>query len=165
MSFCLDANVFIQAHRVRYPMDFVPGFWDQLLVAAEAGTLFSIHEVFEELKDSGDDLSVWAKAHREVLFRDNGDVATQRAMARVGAAIDERMPAYTDPAKQEFLDGADPWLIAYCLAHDHTLVTEEVGDMKQIKKVRIPDICAAVGVKTLPMIAMLRALKLRLVSG
>jgi len=36
MALCLDANVFIQASRVRYPMDISPGFWDALLDAAPA---------------------------------------------------------------------------------------------------------------------------------
>ena len=165
MSFCLDTNVFIQAHRVRYPMDFAPGFWDGLVTAAQSGELLSIHEVYSELSKSTDDLAAWAKTHRTLIFKNNNDPATQQAMVRVGVEIEARVPKYTEPAKEAFLSGADPWLIAFCLAHGHTLVTEEVGDPRQITKVRIPDICAPLRVSTVPMVAMLRPLKLRLISG
>lgn len=157
--------MFIEAQRVRYPRDVAPGFWDHLLIGADSGEIFSIEAVYEELTAVTDPLSEWVKEHRERLFRENSDEATQLAIPLVGAAIDKRMPAYTDPAKQEFLRGADPWLIAYCRAHGHVLVTEEVDNPLQINKVRIPAICRALEVKTMNMLQMLRAQQVRLVSG
>ena len=29
-KYLLDSNVFITPHRLYYPFDFAPGFWDQL---------------------------------------------------------------------------------------------------------------------------------------
>lgn len=165
MSFCLDANVFIEAHRKRYPMDVAPGFWDALWAAARVGDVFSIDEVFGELKRGGDELSTWAERHRADLFRDNSEPSIQIALAEVARAVDDRRPSYTSAAKSDFFDGADSWLIAYCLVHGHTLVTEETGDPRQITKVRIPDIAAALQVPTIPMLTMIRYLKIQLVLG
>ena len=37
MPYLLDANVFIQASRLHYGMDFCPAFWDWLREQHEAG--------------------------------------------------------------------------------------------------------------------------------
>jgi hypothetical protein len=165
MAFCLDANVFIEAHRVRYPMELAPGFWDALLAAAAAGKVFSIEEVYAELESNDDDLSAWVIMHRAAVFHRNDDAATQQALGDVYAVMEARRPPYRREAKEKFLSGADPWLIAHCLVHAHTLVTEEVGNPNELKKVRIPDIAGPLGVKVVPMLSMLLALKVRLVSG
>src|SRR5258708_7268831 len=103
MALCLDANVFIQAGRVRYPMDISPGFWDALLDAAKRGVVFSIEAVYDELKDSNDEWAEWAKTHHAALFRANSDKATQDALVLVGNVLKTRPPAYRDEAKEAFL--------------------------------------------------------------
>src|SRR5687768_8570051 len=110
MAHCLDANVFIEAHQVRYPMDIAAGFWDGILRAARNGSVFSIERVYAELVESGDELSAWATEHHDELFRRNDDDPTQQAIRDVGAAVDGRMPAYRQEAKDLFNAGADPWL-------------------------------------------------------
>jgi predicted nucleic acid-binding protein len=165
MALCLDANVFIQASRVRYPMDISPGFWDALLDAAERGVVFSIAAVYDELKDSDDELAAWVKTHHAALFRANSDKETQDALVLVGNILETRLPAYRDEAKEAFLRVADPWLVAYCKAHGHTLVTEEVEAPQSVKDVKIPDIYEPLGVPTMTMLGMLRAAKVKLVSG
>ena len=161
MAYVLDANVFIEAQQRHYPMDVVPGFWAALLSLAKAGHVMSLDEVYRELqKGSTDILAEWAKAHREILFRSNEDQATQLAFGE----IEERQPAYFDYAKNRFLDGADPWLISFCLAHGHTLVTHEVPARASQKFVKMPDICALVGVEHIRTVDMLRVLRVRLVQ-
>lgn len=127
MPHCLDANVLIEAHRSRYPMDIVPGFWEALLKAAKAGDVISINAVYDELSSSGDELSAWAEEHRSSLFLPNDDPRTQAAIIEVGRVLDERRPAYRQEAKDVFHAGADPWLAAFCKAQKHILVTEEIG--------------------------------------
>ncbi len=165
MALCLDANVFIQASRGRYPMDIFPGFWDALVDAGKRGDLFSIEAVYDELKDSDDELAAWAKQHHTTLFRSNSDKATQDALVLVGTVLEARQPAYRDEAKEEFLRGADPWLVAYCKAHGHVLVTEEVEAPQSVSKVKIPDVCKPLGVPITNITGMMRAAKAKLVSG
>ena len=43
--YLLDSNVFIEAHRRYYGMDFVPGFWDWLDRAFGMGLVASIERI------------------------------------------------------------------------------------------------------------------------
>jgi len=45
MPYLLDANVFIQASRLHYGMDFCSAFWDWLREQHEAGRVFSIEKI------------------------------------------------------------------------------------------------------------------------
>jgi hypothetical protein len=42
--FCVDANVLVQAHRVLYPQDVAPGFWEAIAGAIEQERVFVVHE-------------------------------------------------------------------------------------------------------------------------
>lgn len=132
---------------------------------AAAGHVLSIEEVYRELRGLDDDLSEWAEANREVLFASNDDEATQQTFADVAVAVDARQPAYRQTAKDQFLSVADPWLVAFCRAHGHTLVTQERGAPDSLRSVKIPDACALVGVRCIGSLELLRALGVRLVQG
>lgn len=61
MPYLLDSNVFIQANRLHYGMDFCPAFWDWLDEQSREGVVFSIEKVAEELQAGDDELSEWAE--------------------------------------------------------------------------------------------------------
>ena len=159
MPYCLDANIFIQSSRARFPIDIFPVFWTTLDAQVAAGTVISIEEVRGEVLRGKDGLADWVKA-RDALFMPNDDAATQGAMVHVAAAVEVKTPPYRQKAKDHFLDHADPWVIAFCQAHSHTLVTEETASPNSLKSVKIPDIASAVGVSVINLNAMLRAMKI-----
>jgi hypothetical protein len=68
MAYLLDADVFIQAKRLHYGMDFCPAFWDWLGEANKAGKVYSIEKVADELMAGGDDLSMWAAERGRTFF-------------------------------------------------------------------------------------------------
>jgi hypothetical protein len=68
MPYLLDANVFIQAKNLHYGLDFCPAFWDWLIEANIASTVFSIEKVGDEVEAGGDDLSTWAAARGPGFF-------------------------------------------------------------------------------------------------
>jgi hypothetical protein len=105
------------------------------------------------------------RENRDVLFRPNDDVETQARFADVAAAMEARMPVYRAEAKELFLAGADPWLIAYAKTHGHTLVSQEQGAPNSGRSVKIPDMCGAVVVPCMRTVDLLRALGVRLVQG
>lgn len=70
---------------------------------------------------------------------------------------------FRDDAKRIFLAGADPWLIAYGLAHGHTVVTHEVHVDGQKNKVKIPTVCKALNVACMRTLEMLRDERVRFV--
>ena len=57
MTYLLDANVFIQAKNLHYGLDFCPTFWDWLVDRNEAGIVFSIERVGDEIDAGRDELS------------------------------------------------------------------------------------------------------------
>lgn len=165
MAYCLDANVLIEAHQRLFPMDVVPGFWDALDDAAKRGEVFVIHEVFREITRGNDGLARWLKARQSCVHDQRGDAATNVRLARIGKVVAERVPQYKPVAIPEFFACADPWLVAYCAAHGHVVVTQEVAEPRRQAKVKIPDVCGAMGVPYINAIALLRTLGVRLVRS
>jgi len=68
MPYLLDANVFIQASRLHYGMDFCPAFWDWLREQHEAERVFSIEKIADELAAGTDELSQWAEQRGRAFF-------------------------------------------------------------------------------------------------
>lgn len=44
-KYLLDSNVLIQAHRMHYPFDVVPGFWNKLIDLSNKELICSIDKV------------------------------------------------------------------------------------------------------------------------
>ncbi len=57
--YVLDTNFFIEAHRITYPMDVFPSYWERIKQMAEAGHIGSIDKVKDELFRNEDDLKNW----------------------------------------------------------------------------------------------------------
>lgn len=152
MPYLLDANVFIQAKNFHYGMDFCPAFWDWLREQNNAGRVFSIEKVADELMDGKDELSAWAAKMGSDFFL-TPDETMLNALSRVSQWVQDQH--YQPAAVSAFLQGADYYLVTYALAHDHVVVTHEVAS-GGVKKVKIPDICIGIKVKCITPFTMLR---------
>ena len=74
-TYCLDANVFMEAHRRYYAFDLCPGFWECLLNHHSGARLISIDRVRDEIA-AGDSLEAWVKtATPKGLFASTRDPA------------------------------------------------------------------------------------------
>jgi len=161
MAYLLDANVFIQAKNLHYGLDFCPAFWDWLIAHNEAGRVFSIEKVGDEIEAGGDDLATWA-ADRSPGFFAKPDAAMLPALGRVSAwAMGQH---YEPAAVNTFLQIADYYLVAHALAHGHTVVTHEIASTSS-KKVKIPDACIGLGIKCMTPFEMLRRERARFILG
>ena len=158
MAWCLDANIFINSARLRFPPDIFPGFWRSLFAAFDDGRCVAIDEVKKELIRGDDEIATWAKT---ASFLANDDALTIAAMDEVVAAMHAHRPPYREHGKTRFLEGADPWVLAFCKAYGHTLVTQETASPTSLKSVKIPDIAHAVGVNVIDLNGMLRALNIK----
>lgn len=165
MQYCLDTNVYIEAHRRYYAFDIAPGFWHGLQHLAENQVICSPLPVYEELTRAGyeDDLAKWAKTHRTVLFS-SVEEKTQEAFSEIANLV---VSLYEPQHVQVFLDVADPWVIALAKVHALTVVTMEVRkNENQTRagkiggKIRIPNICQKVGVAYTDTFALLREQKI-----
>jgi hypothetical protein len=159
MGYLLDANVFLEAKNDYYGMDFCPAFWRWLTVSHADGQVLSIVEVREELKD--DVIRPWVAAQAADFFR-SGGVSTVDAHKRIDAWLNKA--SYLDSAMLGFTGCADVHLVAYALAHGHTVVTQE-KPVESMHKLKIPNACRALKVRCINTIEMLRELQARFVLG
>ncbi len=160
MSWLLDTNVFVQAGRREYGLDFCPAFWDWLIEANAAGRVHSIDKVLAELIP-GDDVADWAAARRGGFFlplqpSDAPSLGRLAAWARAGD--------FTAAAATEFLGIADSQLVAVAHARKLTVVTHEVPSNSR-QRIKIPTACVALGVPYASPYEMLRKEKARFVLG
>lgn len=157
MAYLLDANVLISAKNDHYRFGTFPSFWAFLLSHGVAGTILSIDRIEAELVDAGDDLSQWVKACPTGIFLPR-TAGVAPAAGRVSAWVNDRARPYSAAAKAQFFSVADYWLVAYALAHQHTVVTHEKPDPNSKRRVKIPDVCIAMGVPWIGPFEMLESL-------
>jgi hypothetical protein len=159
--YVLDANVFIQAKHTYYAFDVCPGYWKALLAHHERSNLCSIDRVRKELLALSDELAAWVKSKvPDEFFVSTVDPTVAQWFGKMMAWV-QAQAQYLPAAKAEFAEKADGWLIAYAKTHGHRLVTLETPNPAVKKKVPIPNVCDAFGVRYLDTFDMLRALKLR----
>lgn len=152
MSYLLDANVFMAANRLHYGMDFCPAFWDWLVHQGNTGTVFSIDKVADEIQGGQDDLSEWAQARGQHLFRRTPPTLGPQFAEVSQWATSQR---YTPAAISTFLQVADYYLVVYALAGGYTVVTHETPSNSQ-GRIKIPNACLGVDVKFMTPYQMLR---------
>lgn len=161
MTYLLDANVFIEAKNRHYGFDFCPAFWQWLIRQNQNGVVFSIEKVGDELKAGNDELATWA-SQREPTFFLQPDAAMIPEMTNVSNWVNTQN--YHQSAITTFLQDPDFYLIAYALAHGHTVVTHEKHD-NGLKRVKIPTPCIALNVRCVTPFEMLRYEHARFVLG
>ena len=156
-----DSNVLRRGKNLHTGVDVCPAFWDWLIEANGASTVFSIEKVGDEVEAGGDELSTWAIARGPGFFL-KPDAPLLPALVAVSAwATAQR---YEPAAVNTFLQVADFYLVAHAFAHGHTVVTHEVA-APSIKKIKIPNACIGVGVKCIGPTEMLRLERARVVLG
>ncbi|MFX1682423.1 DUF4411 family protein [Mitsuaria sp. CC2] len=160
MAYLLDANVFLEARKTYYGMDFCPAFWRWLTVSQADGQVFSVTQVRDELTDEV--IVPWVAAQSPGFWLD-ADETVAMAIHTVVEWVNKQ--GLLDPVLFEFMDSADMYLVVHGLARGDTVVTLEKSARGSKKKIKIPDVCAAVGVRCIEPHVMLRELQARFVLG
>lgn len=152
MIYCLDTNVFIQAWTKYYHIDFFSDYWRKLDELAQAGEVFATSEVKREIDKIDDTLKDWL-GKRDYFFKDIDD-NVQRCLAEVFQ--DPNHHRLVDSTKQRSI--ADPWVIAHAMAEDAIVVTKEQFEINITKKIKIPNVCEAMGIEWIDDFEMVRRL-------
>ncbi len=144
-TYCLDANVLIQAWQKYYSPKFCPGYWEVLNALGAEGRVFIVEEVYNEITNTEDDLSAWLKASSIPVRKITGNVT--KCLQDIYAK---------DPAHKMLVDNtkarslADPWVIAHALSEGATVVTkEEKVTALNSNKIKIPNVCDNMGLEWL----------------
>jgi len=161
VSYLLDANVFIQAKNLHYGLDFCPAFWEWLVDNGAAGRVISIDKVADEIAAGVDELNDWVRDRGNALFVKTGAaVAAQFGVVSTWVTQQQYEPA----AISTFLQVADFYIIAHALAGAHVVVTHEVP-ANSVKRIKIPNVCAGLGLRFMTPYEMLRSERARFVLG
>ena len=162
MNYLLDANTFIEAKNRYYGMTVCPAYWEWLLLQNDGLEIASISEVRTELTGGKDDLAVWARNNKQ-LFLDVSDDDTQSVYADIVNFLSGEVHKMLPGALDDFLRGADPWLVAKAKAIGATVVTHEKLNLAIRKKFLIPNVCRTFGVHWIDTFELLETLEARFV--
>jgi Domain of unknown function (DUF4411) len=160
--YILDSNFFIQAHRAYYPIDVVQSFWTKVESLSSQNVIASIDKVKKEIFDNSsheDELKVWCQAKiANGFFIDTSSVLNN--YIQIVNWVNSMNNHYTPRAIQEFLtaDLADPWLIAYAMSNNTTIVTYEKSEPNRKNRIKIPEVCNQFNVRYINTIDMMREL-------
>lgn len=158
MTYLLDANTFIEAKNRYYHMQICPAYWDWIDLQVGEGQIASIDFIQRELLDGKDQLSDWVK-DRNHLFLATSDEETQAQFGKVAEGV-MSLDHMKDGAREEFLDCADPWLVAKAATEPETVVvTHETYDPNIRKKIKLPNICRDFEVPYINTFELLRILE------
>ncbi|GAP35871.1 DUF4411 family protein [Piscinibacter sakaiensis] len=146
MIYLLDANTLIEAKNRYDRMAVCPAYWAWIERSKRAGTVASIDLVGDELRRGHDELAAWAKGKAD-LFLAVSDDDTQLAFGTVARHVATTAAEMKPGALDEFLAGADPWLIAKAMAlTGAVVVTHEQFNEQMRRKFSIPNVCHHFGV-------------------
>ena len=161
-KYLLDADSFIRSKREHYAFDFCPGFWDALLKGYRQNKVASIIPVKKELLKGRDALADWIRNEAPDDFFEPVEIdEVQTTYAEIVQWIDDN-DQYTRAAKQNFLSGADPWLVAHARSNGFILVTYEVSSPESRALIKLPDVARHFSVRPIPPYVMLRELAVTL---
>ncbi|OGN91536.1 MAG: hypothetical protein A2Z75_07695 [Chloroflexi bacterium RBG_13_50_10] len=155
-NYWLDTDTFIRAKNEGYGFDLAPGFWKVIDQKAADGIIASSMTVYHELVDEGnDDLANWARLRENSGFFVVPNEDVQLQCRRIANYVNQN---YKPHKAQEFLDGADPWIIAHAKVDGGEVVTFEchVDPKMTVPDVKIPDIGDKFDVKCINLWKLLR---------
>lgn len=159
MLYLLDANVLIRAHEDYYPIDRVPQFWEWLIEQAGAGHVKMPFEIHDEIAVSNGPLKDWI-VDRDVKAALILDEEVDQAL--FNRVLNEGYGENLTDAELEEI-GRDPFLTAYCVGQERSVVTKENSSpRKQRANRKVPDVCAQFAVPCMNDFALYRVLNFRI---
>jgi hypothetical protein len=129
-----------------YPASSFPSLWQNVEYLAKNNRLISPDQVYAELEKQDDELLKWAKLHKEIFLKLDGE------QVAVGLQIVADYPSLVNPLKQT--PDADPFVISLAIVQQKrsTLLGDECIVVSAEKrgspqKYKIPDVCACLSIR------------------
>jgi len=157
-KFLLDTNCFIESAQRWYPFSVFPGFWDGLLAQNQAGNLFTIKNVLDEVHD--DDIVRWLKQHPTFILPLEQEVVNKYA-SLVNWVNDQK--EFDASEKNAFFKIADGWLVAYASAYQMSIVSQEERAKSGSHRIKIQNLCDEMGVEFINFPKLIKQLDFKLV--
>ncbi|OJV57377.1 MAG: hypothetical protein BGO38_11355 [Cellulomonas sp. 73-145] len=145
--YSFDTSAFINGQRDQFPPDVVPRLWPKIAGLIEFGQVQSVDVVLHELKQKDDETATWCKAQHGLFVPLDLDI--QQATRTVLKTCPKLIGVGSGRS------GADPFVVALALARGGSVVTDETATGHP-QRPKIPDACAAVGVRCMNLLAFIR---------
>jgi Domain of unknown function (DUF4411) len=159
-GYWLDTDVYLQAALGVLAFDLAPDFWVLLEESAEHDIIGSPKYVCMELVElSGRDDAIkrWAETQRSkgILFHE----PDEKVLANYTLIADYVNNNMDQSEGDDFLDGADAWVIAHAMTGGAVAVSQEKLAGRGSKLVKVPNICGHFSVECIKTDQLLRDLK------
>jgi hypothetical protein len=158
-AYIIDTSCLTQAHRMYYPFDIAPSFWDFMKTHFVNGHFILTNKVADEIAKGKDALTNWVQTQlpSSLELDCHSDSAV---MAHYGTIMTwgSGHPQFTQLAKTEFADfeNADPFVVAAALAKGAIVVSQEISAPAAKKNIKLPDVCAQFHVTHIDTFTLLR---------
>ncbi len=164
-SYIIDTSCLTQAHRVYYPFDIAPSFWNFMKHQFGNGSLLIINKVKDEIDWGNDALTNWV--HAEIPAGLHIDChANANIISHYGSIMvwGNGHPQYSPAAKTEFseFDNADPFVVAAAIEKLAIVVSQEVSSPASKRSIKLPDICTQFGTNHIDTFTLLRRFGFRM---
>jgi len=165
--YVIDSCSLITPFRNYYNPKIIPTFLDKIQNLVDDGKLCTIDKVKDEIMHEDDSLAQWFRRtfSRPVLFSRRSETDFlfrfgEKTEIQVFSSISSWIlnnSQFKESAKERFLSGsiADPYLVAFCKAHNLILITEEkyIPDIK--RRIPIPNVCQVFAVRYMGILELL----------
>lgn len=136
-TYCLDANILIEAWQKYYSPNICPSYWEVLNTLGEQNRIFLPEQVYDEIGRTEDELSAWLK-HSSIPVR-SIDQHVTRCLQEM-YSVNPYHKYLVDSTKARSL--ADPWVIAHAMNENAIVVTkEEIVTAPNSRRIKIPNVC------------------------
>ncbi|MDB5208220.1 MAG: hypothetical protein JWR72_3295 [Flavisolibacter sp.] len=142
-SYCLDANVLIEAWQKYYSPQLCPSYWELLSQLGVQKKIFIPDAVYIEIVRTEDGLSQWLKQSQITVQKIDG--AISECLRKIYAANPSHQYIVANGGQHS---AADPWVIAHAMNAGAVVVTKEHKDVfTKPTKIKIPHICDNMGIR------------------
>ncbi len=163
LTYLLDADTFIRAHRQHYRFTFCPAYWTAILNHHSTGTIASITQVRKELLRGKDDLSAWTKNNLPVsFFKGTEDTKVIHVFATISKWV-VSLSHLSSGAQSHFASSADGWLVAFAKVNGYSVCSYEVLSPESKSNIKLPDVCKQFAVPYVNPYDMLETLDVRMI--
>ena len=151
--YSLDTSALLNAWQRNYPPDLFPTLWDNLDRLISNRLVIASEEVLVELEKKDDEVHGWAKQRPTMFVPLDGQVQqlVRNILRDYPRLIDNRTNR----------SGADPFVIALAVTERCTVLTGE-RPSGNLTRPKIPDVCAAMDVRCIGMVDLIREQNWRL---
>ena len=156
MKYSIDPSALLDGWLRYYPPDVLPDVWTGLDELIKGGDLGATEEVLIELEKRDDGIHKWAKKRKRMF------VAIDKRIQEAVSVILKDHEKLVDTRKNR--SAADPFVIGLAVVEGCAVVTGEWAT-NNLDRPNIPDVCSAMGVRSMNLLDLFRELGWRFVRA